>query len=101
MYEIKGVCPFIGSCEYHKKILQLERGLNGNRRRAVLRLKDGNIYDDKDFTDIQKHYDTFNRLRARCFENHGRCLMYWRLRKQKIEAPSIMQEPEILRPTTN
>lgn len=101
MYEKKGVCPLIGTCEYRQKILKLESGLNGNRRKAVLRLKDGNDYDEKEFTDYQRHYDTFQRLRERCSKNYGRCLRFWRLRKQKIEAPSIIIEPEILRPTNS
>ena len=90
MYENKGVCPFIESCEYYQKILKLERGLNSNRRKAALGLKDGNDYIDEDFADIEKQYDSFKRLRERCFENHGRCLKFWRLRKRKIEETSIM-----------
>ena len=92
MYEKKGICPVIESCEYYQKILKLERDLNGDRRKAALGLKDGNDYNDENFTNFEKQYNTFNRLRARCFENHGRCLMFWRLRKQKIEDPPIMPE---------
>ena len=82
MFNKKGICPFIESCEYYQKILKLERELSFNRRKATLGLKDVNEYDEEDDIDIQRKYDTFKRLRSRCFENHGHCLRFWRLSKK-------------------
>ena len=95
MYEHKGICPFIESCDYYKKIIRLERELNGDRRKAILRLKDERDYEDEVFVDIQKQYESIKRLRERCFEKHGRCLRFWRLRKNRNDMPASVQELDI------
>lgn len=83
MYERTGVCPFIDKCEYHMRIQKIERNINYNRRKIVSKMQNTVEHDETEFKDIQRSYESLNRARKRCFENHGRCLRFWSLKKKE------------------
>lgn len=82
MYEHTGVCPFIDLCEYFMTIQKIERDINHSRREIASLIQNTENNYDEEFKDIQLKYESINRIRKRCYENHGHCLRYWSLKKK-------------------
>ena len=100
VFEATSLCPYTGSCESYRAIVNgerwMEKALSDLRRSGKEKLPQS----EGGYTDhvLMNKLMGLRRVKDRCYNHNGRCLRYWQFRKKDMEEKSMVVLRERMRP---
>jgi hypothetical protein len=100
VFEATSLCPYTGSCESYRAIVNgerwMEKALSDLRRSGKEKLPKS----EGGYTDhvLMNKLSQLRRVKDRCYNHNGRCLRFWQFDRKSKEEQSMRVMRERIRP---